>query len=125
MKEYFVYITTNHTGSVLYTGMTSTLEFRSSQHRLRLTESFTKRYKADKLVYYEATTDVQAAIAREKEIKGWSRRKKIALIEATNPRWRHLAAPEPIALEGRFRPTPTDSFAEPHDSAHQYGRRSE
>jgi len=51
---------------------------------LRLTDSFTRRYKADKLIYYEATTDVQAAIVREREIKGWSRRKKIALIEATN-----------------------------------------
>ena len=95
MKEYFVYITTNHTGSVLDTGVSGALEFRTAQHRLRTTDGFTKQYKAGKLVYYEATNDIQAAIAREKEIKGWSRRKKIALIDSMNPRWKDLAAAEP------------------------------
>lgn len=94
MDDYYVYITTNHTGSVLYVGVTNALEQRASEHRLRSADGFTKRYKAGKLVYYESTTDVRAAIAREKEIKGWSRRKKLALIESMSPRWKDLADKE-------------------------------
>lgn len=61
---------------------------------MRTLDGFTKRYKAGKLVYYESTNDIRAAIEREKEIKGWSRQKKIALIESMNPRWKDLAEGE-------------------------------
>jgi putative endonuclease len=74
--------------------MTKALERRGGQHRSRTMDGFTKRYKAGKLVYYESTNDVRAAIQREKEIKGWSRQKKIALIESMNPRWKDLADDE-------------------------------
>jgi putative endonuclease len=75
----------------LYTGVTSNLERRVYEHKYHLAEGFTSRYKIDILVYYEMTSDVKTAIAREKQIKGWLRRKKIALIEAMNPEWDDLA----------------------------------
>ena len=84
-------MTANHTGSVLYVGVTNALERRASEHRLRTENGFTKRYKVGKLVYYESTNDIRAAIEREKEIKGWSRQKKAALVESMNPRWKDLA----------------------------------
>ncbi len=67
MHEYYVYIMSNHTGSVLYVGFSSDLGNRVSQHKLRVADGFTKRYKVNKLVYYEATTDVRSAIEREKQ----------------------------------------------------------
>lgn len=89
MKEYFVYILTNRSGT-LYTGMTSNLVRRVDQRRAKEVDGFTKRYHISQLVYYESTSDVQAAIAREKQIKAWGRAKKIALIETMNPTWRDL-----------------------------------
>jgi len=74
----------------LYTGITNNLERRVCEHKLKLITGFTKRYNITKLVYYEVVNDVQAAIEREKQIKGWLRRKKIALIDAMNPQWRDL-----------------------------------
>ncbi len=71
--------------------MTDNLERRVYEHKKKLIEGFTKRYSITKLVYYEETSDVQSAIEREKQIKGWLRRKKIALIEAMNPRWADLS----------------------------------
>ena len=91
MNEYYVYIMTNHNGT-LYTGVTSNLARRVYEHRNKLAEGFTKRYNISKLVYYETTTDVHAAVAREKQIKGWLRRRKVALIESVNPSWVDLAA---------------------------------
>jgi putative endonuclease len=88
--RYFVYIMTNRHHTVLYTGVTNNLVRRVFQHREKTLPGFTSRYNVDKLVFYEQTSDVLAAIAREKQIKGWSRRKKIALIEAMNPEWRDL-----------------------------------
>ena len=82
-KQYFVYIMAN-TGGVLYVGVTSNLEARVDQHKHKLLDGFTKRYNITRLVYFEATNDVLAAIAREKQIKGWRRSKKIALIESMN-----------------------------------------
>jgi len=82
VKQYYVYIITN-TSRTLYTGVTDNLERRVYEH--------TKRYNITKLVYYEETSDVQSAIKREKQIKGWLRRKKIALIEAMNPNWEDLS----------------------------------
>jgi putative endonuclease len=84
---YYIYIVTNKNNSVLYTGVTSNLEGRIYEHRERLTEGFTKWYQATKLIYYEDYPDPTSAIQREKQLKGWRREKKIALIEKQNPRW--------------------------------------
>jgi putative endonuclease len=88
--ENFVYILTNDRHTVLYTGITNDLLRRVSQHRAKAITGFTSRYNVDKLVFYEQTSDVLAAIAREKQIKAGSRRKKIALIDGMNPDWRDL-----------------------------------
>ena len=90
MKRYYVYIITN-TSRTLYTGVTDNLERRVYEHKEKLIEGFTKRYNITKLVYYEETSDVQSAIKREKQIKGWLRRKKIVLIEGMNPKWEDLS----------------------------------
>ena len=88
--NYYVYIMSNKSGK-LYTGVANNLEKRISQHKLYLIEGFTKKYNINKLVYFEETNDIRAAISREKHIKGWVRKKKIALIELTNPEWKDLA----------------------------------
>ncbi len=86
-----VYIVTNKHNTVLYTGVTSNLMRRMNQHRNGFhPNSFTKRYNLYKLVYYEIIWGMDAAIAREKQIKAGSRRKKIELIESTNPNWDDL-----------------------------------
>ena len=88
-----VYILSNRPNGVLYTGVTSNLPRRLAEHRMHNDpSSFTARYNLDRLVYFETTPDIQAAIEREKQIKGWLRRKKIALIEAVNPEWQDLAS---------------------------------
>ena len=88
-KHYCVYILTNRHHTVLYTGVTGDLGKRIHQHREKAVPGFTNRYNVDKLVYYEVG-DVTAAIAREKQIKAGSRRKKFALINGMNPEWRDL-----------------------------------
>jgi putative endonuclease len=75
----------------LYTGVSSNLERRVLQHRGKLLPGFTARYNIDRLVYFEACGDILAAITREKQIKGWSRKKKIALIESVNRDWKDLS----------------------------------
>lgn len=85
-----VYIMTNVSGT-LYTGVTSDLVKRVWQHKLKLIEGFTKKYNITKLVHYELTEDIASAIAREKQVKGWLRSKKIKLIEKDNPQWKDLA----------------------------------
>jgi len=90
MRQYFVYIMTNKSGT-LYTGVTNNLERRVFEHKNSLIKGFTKKYKIDTLVYYEETNDIQEAIGREKQIKGWLRAKKIALIESINPTWQDLS----------------------------------
>jgi len=90
MRQYFVYLMTNKSGT-LYVGVTNNLERRIFEHKNSLIEGFTKKYKINKLIYYEETNDVLTAIAREKQIKGWRREKKIALIESTNPEWKDLS----------------------------------
>jgi putative endonuclease len=88
-----VYILTNDRRTVLYTGVTSDLEQRIARHKLGWSPTaFTKRYNVHTLVYFEMSSDIAATIAREKQIKGWSRAKKVALIESANPEWRDLAA---------------------------------
>ena len=90
MREYHVYIMSNRSHT-LYTGVTGNLAQRVQQHKLGATPGFVSKYKIDRLVYAEATNDVTAAIGREKQIKGWSRAKKIALIESVNPEWDDLS----------------------------------
>jgi putative endonuclease len=75
----------------LYTGVTNNLYRRVYEHKEKLVPGFTKRYNIDYLVYIECTSDVVAAITREKQIKGWTRAKKISLIESSNPEWRDLS----------------------------------
>jgi len=89
-KQYFVYIMTNKANSVLYTGVTSDLKKRAYEHRNKMMEGFTKKYKIAKLVYYELFTEPLQAIAREKQIKGGSRQKKDNLINQKNPDWNDL-----------------------------------
>jgi len=93
MKTYFTYIVTNKKHGIPYTGMTNDLKYRTWQHKNKLIKGFTRRYNLDKLVWFQQFQYVQDAIAREKEIKGWSRKKKIALIESKNPEWKDLSPP--------------------------------
>jgi putative endonuclease len=89
-KEYYVYIMTNANNSVLYTGVTNNLARRVYEHKNGIGSGFVKRYNVDKLVYYEIGNDIYSAIAREKQIKGGSRKKKIDLINTLNPNWKDL-----------------------------------
>ena len=88
--NYYVYILTNKTNRVLYTGVTNDLKRRIYEHRNKLADGFTKKYNVYKLVYFDYTTDVRSAISREKQIKGWTRAKKEALIDEFNPEWQDL-----------------------------------
>ncbi|MCH7620940.1 MAG: GIY-YIG nuclease family protein [Chloroflexi bacterium] len=90
MKEYYVYIMTNGVRT-LYIGVTHDLMRRVFEHKEKLVEGFTKRYNITMLVYYETTSDIRAAIAREKQLKSWRRSKKIALIESSNPQWKDFS----------------------------------
>jgi putative endonuclease len=92
MKEhiYFVYIMSSNSGT-LYIGMTNSIYRRALQHKAGEIEGFTKKYYCNRLVHYESFDDVHRAIGREKKLKGWTRAKKIALIESKNPRWADLA----------------------------------
>ena len=90
-QNYFVYILTNddrHT--VLYTGITNDLERRGNEHSLGKGSAFAKQYNAHKLIYFETYPDPQSAIAREKQLKNWSRKKKDVVIAGSNPEWRDL-----------------------------------
>jgi len=75
----------------MYIGVTNNLERRMYEHKNKLVDGFTKKYKVNKLVYYEHTPDINAAIAREKEIKKWRREKKDQLVRSMNPEWRDMA----------------------------------
>jgi putative endonuclease len=88
--EYFVYIVCSRSGT-LYIGVTNNLCRRALQHKQREIEGFSSKYRCDRLVYYESYDDVQKGIEREKQLKGWRRAKKIALIESRNPRWSDFA----------------------------------
>ena len=90
MKQGYVYIITNPNHTVLYTGVTSNLVQRVYQHKAKRVEGFSKKYNCHKLVYFETGDDIEACIAREKQIKAGSRAKKIKLIEAMNPEWQDL-----------------------------------
>jgi putative endonuclease len=89
MKQYYVYMMASRSRR-LYVGVTNDLARRVFEHKSKIVEGFTKKYNITNPVYYEVVDDIQAAIMREKQIKGWLRRKKIALIETTNPEWKDL-----------------------------------
>jgi len=90
MRDYYVYIMSNHS-RILYTGVTGNLVTRVWKHKHRVYKGFTKKYNIRQLVYYEVTTDVRAAIEREKQIKRWRRSKRVDLIRRMNPTWRDLS----------------------------------
>jgi len=89
-KQYCIYIMTNKNNSVLYTGITSDLKKRVYEHKAKLSNGFTKKYNANKLVYYEIFNDAYNAIIREKQLKAGSRQKKLDLINRMNPAWGDL-----------------------------------
>ena len=89
-RQYYVYILTNKSRT-LYTGVTSDLERRVYDHKQKLVPRFTSKHNITQLVYFDEAQDIQAAISREKQIKGWLRRKNIALIESVNPKWKDLS----------------------------------
>jgi len=91
VKNYYVYIMANRSRT-LYTGVTNNLVRRVAEHKEKKVPGFTKKYGLTRLVYFERTPDVKAAIAQEKRIKGWLRTKKIVLIESANPKWNDLSA---------------------------------
>ena len=86
----YVYLMTNKRDTVIYTGVTSDLRKRVYEHREGLAEGFTKKYNVKKLVYYEIADDIESAIAREKQIKAGSRKKKIDLVKSMNPAFKDL-----------------------------------
>ena len=90
-RSYYVYLLTNRTGNVMYLGVTNDLARRVYEHKHSLVDGFTKMYNVSKLVYFEETGDVMAAIVREKEIKRWRREKKNNLVETINPQWKDLS----------------------------------
>jgi putative endonuclease len=89
-KQYCIYIMTNQNHNVLYTGVTNNLKRRVLEHKENRGSEFTKKYKVHKLVYFEVTNDINAAIFREKQIKAGSRQKKLDLINGMNEKWRDL-----------------------------------
>ena len=91
MNHYYVYITTNWNNKVLYIGVTNNIARRIYEHKNKLIDGFTKKYNVYKLVYLEEMNDVEAAISREKQLKGWNKDKKIMLIESINPKWNELS----------------------------------
>lgn len=123
-KQAFVYMLANKHNTTLYVGVTSDLDRRLYEHRNKLQKGFTAKYNLDKLVYFETGTDIQAAIEREKYIKGKTRAFKNALIESINPDWQDLLPepschPEPlrhpeqsegtpVSTQGMFRSTQHD-----------------
>ena len=90
-KNYYVYLLTNWNNKVMYVGVTNNLERRMYEHKNKLVQGFTQKYNVDKLVYFEETRDVYAALEREKEIKKWRREKKNALVLKDNEEWRDLS----------------------------------
>ena len=90
MRQYFVYIVASPSRTI-YTGVTNNLERRMWEHKHKLFKGFTAKYGVDRLVYVEEYVNINDAIGREKEIEAWRREKKLALIEADNPKWRDLS----------------------------------
>lgn len=89
-KQYYVYILTNYTNNVFYTGVTNNLIKRIWEHKQKFVDGFTKKYNIWKLVYYEIFENIETAILREKQIKNWRREKKLMLIKKVNPEFKEL-----------------------------------
>lgn len=92
MKQYFVYILTNPTNSVLYIGVTNNLIRRMHEHKTKQNQGFTAKYNCHRLLYYEETNDIYAALTREKQLKAWRRSWKVNLIKELNPTWKDLSS---------------------------------
>jgi len=90
-KSYYVYLLTNWNNKVIYVGVTNDLNRRLYEHKNKIVQGFTQKYNLNKLVYFEETNDVNAAITREKEIKKWRREKKDKLVNQLNPNWIDLS----------------------------------
>ncbi|MBI4829568.1 MAG: GIY-YIG nuclease family protein [Nitrospinae bacterium] len=90
-RSFYVYLMTNPGNTVLYTGMTGNLARRAMEHQKKAVEGFTKTYNVTKLVYAESCASAYAAKLRERQIKGWRREKKNALVNAMNPAWEDLS----------------------------------
>ena len=90
MKDYYVYIMTNQYNNVMYIGVTNDLKRRVYEHKTGYFDGFTRKYNVHKLVYFENCHEVTDAIKREKQLKGWKREKKNALVETVNPNWKEL-----------------------------------
>ena len=99
---YYIYILTNKNNTVLYTGVTNDLVRRCYEHKKKLIPGFTEKYNIDKLIYFEIFDYVELAIKREKQIKGYSRTKKAALINKTNPEWIDLYGDGKIEISNSF-----------------------
>jgi putative endonuclease len=89
-KHSYIYILANKRNGTIYVGVTAELKKRVYQHKEKLVEGFTKKYNIDKLMYFEQFNNIASAIEREKQIKSWSRKNKILLIEKNNPMWQDL-----------------------------------
>ncbi|MFA7253778.1 MAG: GIY-YIG nuclease family protein [Patescibacteria group bacterium] len=89
--SYFIYIITNKINTVIYTGVTNDLQRRIFEHKNKFIPGFSAKYNLNKLVYLQEYSQIKDAIAAEKKIKGWTRAKKVALIETTNLKWKDLA----------------------------------
>jgi putative endonuclease len=89
-RQYYVYVMTNRSGT-LYIGVSNDLVRRVHEHKTKCVKGFTAKYNLTQLVYYEAGSDIREAIAREKQLKGWRRSKKLALINSSNPKWNDLS----------------------------------
>ncbi|MEA1958514.1 MAG: GIY-YIG nuclease family protein [Chloroflexota bacterium] len=89
-RQYYIYMMTNKNNSVLYTGVTNDLKRKAYEHKQKFVEGFTKKYNVTRLVYYEICDDAESAIFKEKQIKGWPRKKKDDLVNSMNPEWRDL-----------------------------------
>ncbi len=91
MPSFYVYLLTNQNNKVMYVGVTNNLVRRVYEHKTKQIQGFTEKYNVNKLVYFEETSDVRAAITREKEIKKWRREKKNSLVVTVNPDWKDLS----------------------------------
>lgn len=113
-KRYYVYVLTNWNNKVMYVGVTSDLARRLYEHMTKAADGFTAKYNVRKLVYFEKTSDVRSAIAREKQLKGWRREKKNALVRQHNPQWRDLGGDMGLC-PSESAVTPSDSSVSPSD----------
>jgi putative endonuclease len=95
-QQFYVYILTNRSRT-LYIGVTNDLERRVAQHADGQASEFARKYRINQLGYYEITSNIDAALARERHLKGWKRARKLALIESMNPDWRDLRSHDPVA----------------------------